>query len=269
MLRKNLLSVAALALTILINLAIIIVLLNRLHGLSQAQLAERPFQTAVVQLAAHTDNLRLQIQAAFLASADDQLQEVGRIASAESEAATQAMDALRQDTSGIMDQLIPWSDPKEPSAAPSEQPARGLLELVETLRKDLDATARRAIELSQHNILSEKSLFEERMNLAKAARATLSLAAVEAKGYDAMTRGVMAALAGNDQVTLMNVANPSSAKATTSSSRLQQPRWSRRSRSPPSNANSRSSTNKPVPTSPHNSTAVFWLSAVLKSTPPP
>ena len=208
MLRKNLLSVAALALTILVNLAIIVVLLNRLHGLSQAQLAERPFQAAVLALADHTDRLRLQIQAAFLAREPDHLQEVEKNAAIESTAITRELDALRADGSGILARTVSWDDPADAVAAPVEVTAGVLLERIQALRTDLDSTVHRAIDLSKQNLTNEKLLAEERLNLSKAARATLPLQASDAKAYDALTRGVMAALAGNDQVTMMNVAGP-------------------------------------------------------------
>ena len=94
-------------------------------------------------------------------------------------------------------------------------PARLLVERIEAMRKDLEATVRRAIALSLQSLEAGPKLVAARTALSKEARETLSLQALDAKAYDAMTRGVMAALAGTDQITLMNVAGPQFKKGLT------------------------------------------------------
>ena len=208
MLRKNLLSVAALALTILLNLAITVVLLKRLQGLSQSQLAEQPFHTAVTALSDHSSRLQMQIHAAFLAHAPDELKEVEKNAQTESAATVAALKTLAGDQTGILDRTITWDDPTDKNDALVSLKALALLERVEAMRADLDATVRRAITLSRTSMEGERRLDEAKNSLSKLARDTLPLASVDAKAYNAFIRGIMAIQFGADQMTIMNVATP-------------------------------------------------------------
>ena len=208
MLRKNLLSVAALALTIVLNLAITVVLLNRLQRLSQSQIAEQPFHTAVTALSDHSSRLQMQIHAAFLAHAPDELNEVEKDAQTESAAVVAALKTLAGDQTGILDRTITWSDPTDKTNAPVSLPAKALLERVEAMRADLDTTVRRAITLSRETMAGERRLDEAKTSLSKVARDTLPLATVDAKSYNAFIRGIMAIQFGADQMTIMNIASP-------------------------------------------------------------
>ncbi len=193
MLRRSLLSVIALVLTILLNLAITVVLLNQLAVLSRSQLAEQPFHAAVLDLVDHSEHLRLQIQAAFLVREPHRLAEVAQVAQGEVKGMTDQLTLLQEDKSGVL-----------------EREAQGgeWIQRVKVMQKDLAASVDRALVLAGEYLQRGASLAEERLVLSKATRATLSLQAREPKGYDALTRGVMALLAAEDQTTLMNVANP-------------------------------------------------------------
>ena len=208
MLRKILCAVGVLGLTILINLVVTWVLLQRLSGLSHAQLDEQPFHLAVSSLADHSTRLGSTIHGAFLAHTTEELQQVEKDAQAESAAATAALRSLGTDASGILNRLVLWNDPSADVAKPVPVRARLLVERIEAMRLDLDTTVRRAIELSRQSLETAPKLVDARIALSKAARDTLSVQSLDSKSYDAMTRGVMAALAGTDQVMLMNVAGP-------------------------------------------------------------
>ena len=208
MLKQSLLSVIALAATILINLVITVALLTRLQGLSQAQVDEQPAHAAVADLADHVDHLRLQIQAAFLCRTDEQLAGVeGRIRT-ELGGLSERLENLRKDRSGAFAGTTRWDDPQDQVNAEVEIPITLLLDRIGMMRDDLDGTVHRAVELARQNIAREARLAEERLTLSKAARATISIAALDPKSYDTLSRGVMAALAANDQYTFMNVAQP-------------------------------------------------------------
>jgi methyl-accepting chemotaxis protein len=215
MLRRSLISIIALVLTILVNLGITVVLLNRLHGLSRSQLAEQPFQAAVVQLVDHTDLLKQRIQEAFLVRQPEELAEVEKSVQADLLALNDRLDFLAQDTAGILSRKITWQNPGDAVEAEVEITANDLVGKVRLMQKDLSDTVQRAIRLSRENIEREQTLNSERLALSKAGRATLALQPLDAKGYDALARGIMAALAGNDQTTLMNVANPQFRKGLT------------------------------------------------------
>jgi methyl-accepting chemotaxis protein len=208
MLRKILFAVGVLGLTIIINLVVTVVLLQRLGGLSHAQLDEQSFHLAVGALADHATGLDSAVHGAFLAHDPEELQQVEKTAQAESAAMTVALQALKSDTSGILKRPLLWDDPSDEVATPITVLPTLLVERIEAMRKDLDSTATRAIELSRQNLDRGPKLAAARTELSKAARDTLALQPLDAKAYDAMTRGVMAALAGTEQTTLMNVAGP-------------------------------------------------------------
>ena len=179
MLRKNLLSIAALALTIIINLVITVVLLNRLRSLSQDQWAEQPFHDAVSALADHSGKLQTQIHAAFAAHNPEDLAEVEKRAKDESEAAAAAIRTLSQDHSSIIGRTLPWNDPTDKIDDPVSVTARLLVERVETSRAEMVAIVDRAIKLSHHAIEGEKLLDEAKTTLAKVTRETLPLQAAK------------------------------------------------------------------------------------------
>jgi len=208
MLRKILFVVGVLGLTILVNLVVTVVLLQRLSGLSHAQLDEQPFHLAVTALADHANRLDTAIHGAFLAHTQEELQQVEKDALAESAATEVALHSLTADASGILERSVLWDDPVDAEPKPVAVPARLLVERIEAMRKDLDATVRRAIALSHQSLEAGPKLAAARTALSKEARDTLSLQPLDPKAYDAMMRGVMAALAGTDQMTLMNVAGP-------------------------------------------------------------
>ncbi len=215
MLRRSLISIVALVLTILVNLGITVVLLNRLHDLSRTQLAEQPFQSAVVNLVGYTERLKQRIQEVFLVRQPEELAEVEKSVQTDLQALNERLDFLAQDPAGILSRTITWDDPADTVEAEVEITTKDLVEKVRLMQKDLSDTVQRAIRLSRENRERENSLGSERLALSKAGRATLALQPLEVKGYDALTRGIMAALAGNDQTTLMNVANPQFRKGLT------------------------------------------------------
>ena len=208
MLRKNLISIAALVLTIVVNLVVTVVLLNRLQTLSQSQLAEQPFHLAVANLADHASRLQLQIHAAFLAHAPDELRQVEKDAQTESAGVTAAITALKEDRSGIVERTVIWDDPADKIDKPVQIKGRALLERVEAMRSDIAATVDRAIELSGRTMAGEAKFEQARTTLSKVTRDTLPLAAIDAKAYNTLLRGVLAIEFAADQMTLMNVASP-------------------------------------------------------------
>ena len=212
MLRKSLLSVGILGLTILINLVVTVALLSHLRSLSESQLTEQPFHASVSSLGDHAAKLQLQIHAAFLARTPEELGAVEKTARTESQAVVSLIDQMSKDTSGALDQRVDWETTKDGKPAATSMAARELLPLIEKMRLDTETTVLRAIELARQKLELEPQLVDARTALSKSARETLPLQATDAKSYDVMTRGVMAALSGTDQSTIMNVAGPQFAK---------------------------------------------------------
>ncbi len=209
MLRKNLISVIVLAATIVINLGITILLLNRLSRLSESQVNEQPFHVTVAALGDQINQLEMQVRASTLARSGPELDAVAALAEAASERIVQSLGLLRSDATGIVDRQLVWKDPaaKNPGAT-TLIPASALIERVEGMRAGISTLVNRSIELARDRLKMEPELAEARTTLSKLARSTLPLQPVDPKGYEALTRGVMAALAAADQVTLMNVAGP-------------------------------------------------------------
>ena len=208
MLRKNLISVAALALTIVLNLGITVVLLSRLNTLSEQQLAELPFNAAIVSLADHTAKLQTQIHSAFLARAADELAEVEKAAKAESEAVAATIRTLKGDQSGILNSPITWDDPKDKVETSVKVTAQDLLQRVELMHTDLLTTVTRSLTLAGESIKGEIKLDEARNNLSKVARDTLPLQNIDPKSYNGFMRGIITLAYAADQMTIMNIANP-------------------------------------------------------------
>jgi hypothetical protein len=208
MLRKTLLSVAALGLTIIVNLLITVALLQHLQRLSESLMAEQPFHAAVTAVFDHLTRLETQVHAAFLARAEDELKEIEKATEAEGAAITAALRSLDQDQTGILDRSIMWDDPKDKVVGPVQIKARALLARIEVMRVDINTAAARAVLLSRATVQGEVKLTEAKTSLSKVTRDTLPLASFDPKAFNSLVRGVMALQFGTEQSTLMNVALP-------------------------------------------------------------